>query len=226
MSDRKWGIISALAGLAALVTSAGFGAFYGSVYAPTNEPYHSITANGGQTYPSDSPRNGLADVAGINSVVQSAIAKPQPRNTYEREQRDLAAQESMAVFAYWMFVAVVFQSLFALGALFALLKDLRQNRDSAQQQLRAYVAFKLRPDTRIEPETPIFVSLDVMNYGQTPARNVEFQYATAYNPRDWAWEKDAEATRTTALRLIFTTASLCIPPLIPENAFRISSGSK
>ena len=134
------GILAAFAGLAALFIALFTGAYYGSVYAPEKRHYQSVGPNSGQAYPADSPRNGLADVAGIDRFTESLIAKPQPRSTDEREQRDLAAQESMAVFGYWVFWAMIGQTALAAGALIALVKDLRQNRRSAEAQLRAYIS--------------------------------------------------------------------------------------
>lgn len=174
MSDSNRGLLAALAGIAALAVATGAGAFYGSIYAPEKRHHQSVGTNGGQEYPSDSPRNGLADVSGIDPLAESIIAKPQPRNTDEREQRDLAAQESTAIFAYWMFWAVVLQTLLAAGALFALVKDLRQNRESNERSLRAYLSFsdmnlsvfdtkKGGGTKRMEVETKI------INGGQTPA---------------------------------------------------------
>lgn len=176
------GILGALAGLAALFTAAGFGAFYGSVYAPEKRHYQSVGPSGGQTYPASSPKNGLADVSGIDGLTQSIIAKPQPRSTEEREQRDLAAQETSAVFAYWVFWAMILQTALAAGALYALMKDLRQNRRSAEIQLRAFI--RVRPT--IPPPVgglPISsVEMEAVNYGQTPARMVRISGTTFLGP--------------------------------------------
>lgn len=149
----------------------GVGAFFGSIYAPEKRHYQSVGSNSGQAYPADGPRNGLADVGGIDRLTESIIAKPQPRNTDEREQRDLAAQESMAVFAYWMFWGILLQTLLAGGALIALVKDLRQNRKSAEAQLRAYLV--VDPGGINEFESGFArVPLNVTNVGQTPAFNL------------------------------------------------------
>lgn len=167
MSNGNWRILAALAGIAAIFCAAGFGAYYGSIYAPEKRHYQSIGPNSGQTYPSDSPRNGLADVSGIDSLTQSLVAKPQPRDSNDRQDRDLAAQESMAVFSYWMFGAMVLQTLLAGGALVALLTDLKQNRVSAEQQLRAYLVlheFVWRTD-----KGDYFMQIEWVNKGQTPA---------------------------------------------------------
>lgn len=166
-----------------LLCAVGFGAFYGSIYAPEKRHYQSVGSNSGQTYPTDSPRNGLADVAGIDGTVESLIAKPQPRDTDEREQRDLAAQESMAVFAYWMFWAMILQTALAGGALIALMKDLRQNRDSAETQLRAYVdlcddrtGIEAKPEWAKNGDAAYKLNISFKNFGATPARHSKFRH--------------------------------------------------
>lgn len=60
----------------------------------------------------------------------------------EREKRDLVAQEDSAYWAGWNFIAIIVQTFLAGGALIALVFDLRQNRKSAEAQLRAYVSVK------------------------------------------------------------------------------------
>ncbi|WP_273676459.1 hypothetical protein [Erythrobacter fulvus] len=167
-------MLAAFAGIAALLVATGAGAFYGSVYAPEKRHYQSVGPNSGQTYPAESPRNGLADVRGIDALAESLIAKPKPRNNDEREQRELAAQESMAVFAYWMFWAVVIQTLLAGGALLAILKDLKQSRESNERALRAYLYFgPIELSSFASRETSdgrrFEVNTAVKNGGQTPA---------------------------------------------------------
>lgn len=222
-------LIAAAFGLS-LLCAAGFGAFYGAVYAPEKRHYQSVGSNSGQTYPPDSPRNGLADVAGIDGAVESLIAKPQPRNTDEREHRDLAAQESMAVFAYWMFWAMILQTALAGGALIALVKDLRQNRESAELQLRAYVALKPKKGTIIESGPNVQIFLSAINYGQTPARNVEFQFATAVNPADWIWSDKSGGERNFNASIVLhpsVPSVVCIDPeatLSPDQVDKIYTG--
>lgn len=177
MSDGNWSVRVAIIGaLACLIfTSFGSGVFFDTLYSQQNSGEQTVASNSGQTYPASSPRNGLADVAGIDRIIESAIAKPQPRNTDEREQRDLAAQESMAVFAYWMFWAMMLQTALAGGALVALVKDLRQNRRSAEAQLRPYIQLKTKtfPEAHRLGKEGSNIPIHVVNKGQTPALNVE-----------------------------------------------------
>ncbi|MFL0669892.1 MAG: hypothetical protein ACJLS3_00225 [Erythrobacter sp.] len=190
MSKRYWGVLAKFAAIAALAVATGVGAFYGSLYVIRKPHYGSVANNSGQTYPNNSPRNGLADVSGIDSIAEGIISQPQPRNSDEREQRDLAAQEAVAVFGYWMFWAVVIQTLLAGGALLAILKDLKQSRESNERALRAYLSFG-------PIELNVFDSYDlpggksfeanttVKNGGQTPAYQcVHMGNIAAFTPRE------------------------------------------
>jgi hypothetical protein len=93
----------------------------------------------------------------------------------EREKRDLVAQEDSAYWAGWNVIAMIAQTLLAGGALIALLCDLRQNRKSAEAQLRAYLVLDefiwntARHDYKMQ--------IKWVNVGQTPA------FADAY--ADW-----------------------------------------
>jgi hypothetical protein len=170
MSNSYRIIIVAASGLTLLVTLF-IGAYFGSLYAPDTQHYKSETAYGGKANPSAKAKNGLADITGMDGYTERVIAKPKPKDREERENRDLAAQENSAVFAYWVFWAVVLQTFLAGGALFALIKDLRQNRASAEAQLRAYIT--IDPGGINEPiDGKVQMPYNVTNCGQTPAYNL------------------------------------------------------
>lgn len=91
----------------------------------------------------------------------------------QRERRDLIAQESSAYWAQANFWAMVVQTVVAAIALLFLLLDLKQNRKSAESQLRAYmgsvgVAVEVLADRRCQAR------VRVENFGQTPAFDVRF----------------------------------------------------
>lgn len=75
----------------------------------------------------------------------------------------------MADWAFPMFLAVLAQTLLALGALIALISDLRQNRKSSETQLRAYVSAKPQTLNSYRQNTRICATLEVKNDGATPA---------------------------------------------------------
>ena len=95
-------------------------------------------------------------------------ADPYGDQRNEREKRDLIAQEDSAYWAGWNFIAMIAQTLLAGGALFALLCDLRQNRKSAEAQLRAYIS--VDPGGINEAiEGNHRIPYNIINSGQTPA---------------------------------------------------------
>jgi hypothetical protein len=91
----------------------------------------------------------------------------------ERGEQDLTAQQGMERWAFAMFAAAVAQTLVAGAALFFLMKDLRQNRESAEKQLRAYVGLEKSPVTEVKIGERLGVELKFKNAGQTPALKVQ-----------------------------------------------------
>lgn len=159
--------IAALA--VALFITLFLGAYFGALNAPNTQHYQFEAADGGKSNPSAKAKNGLSDISGMDGYTERVIAKPQPKDGEERENRDLAAQENSAVFAYWVFWAVVLQTLLAGGALVALVKDLRQNRKSTEMQLRAYCSLKTANGIDVGPDLEPKIEMVVINSGQTPA---------------------------------------------------------
>lgn len=105
------------------------------------------------------------------SRIEQRDAYEQERN--KRERRDIIAQEEMAYWAFWMLIVVVAQTGLALGALIALVCDLRQNRKSAELQLRAYVSAIITtlhtyPDGKGGIRKLAF-DIEIKNGGSTPA---------------------------------------------------------
>ena len=157
----------------ALLIALFLGAFWGSLYAPMHYNNTSSYYEDDDNAKSKN-KNGLPNITGIDDFTEKIIARPQPQNRNEIEQRQLAAQESISVFSYWMFLVVILQTVLSGGALFALITDLRQNRQSNQTSLRAYLSFgefnssvyqskNFAGGKRLEFDTI------VMNGGQTPA---------------------------------------------------------
>ncbi|MDT7536067.1 hypothetical protein OVY48_21960 [Sphingobium sp. SA2] len=98
------GIGAALAGLGALITAAGFGAYWGSLYSPDHKQYqtvgHSQSASGAYHGVAEGP----PELAGLPGPIERAIANPAPQSGQDHEKRDLAAQEAMSVWTFWMLV--------------------------------------------------------------------------------------------------------------------------
>lgn len=183
-SNRSLRLAAIGAATAALFIALGTGAYFGSLYAPHKNYYQTEATSGSRADPHSSPKNGLADASGVPSHIERAIANPKPDSREERENRDLAAQEGMAALAFWMFAAVMLQTLLAGGALIALLKDLSQNRASAEQQLRAYIT--LESFIWNAKAKDFKFQIKWVNRGQTPAYKVDA----------WANWRDYEAEIT------------------------------
>ncbi|WP_435418669.1 hypothetical protein WAB17_03625 [Parerythrobacter aurantius] len=53
--------------------------------------------------------------AGVPAIAEAFVSNPEPKDGDEREKRDLAAQEGMAVWAYWMAVFAGLTTIITLG---------------------------------------------------------------------------------------------------------------
>jgi hypothetical protein len=105
---RGYQIALIAAGLAAIATALGAGSFFGALYAPhygyytEHPPYHRAS-------PKEHSRSQMdRDRAGLPYFAERLASAPDPEDGTEREKRDLAAQESMAVWAFWALVVSAF----------------------------------------------------------------------------------------------------------------------
>lgn len=101
-SSRRVG--AALAGLAALLVTLGTGAFFGALYAPHYGYYAEHPAYRAAQSKEHDPSQIDRDRAGLPYFAERIASGPDPQNTDEREKRDLAAQESVSVWTFWMLV--------------------------------------------------------------------------------------------------------------------------
>lgn len=103
----------------------------------------------------------------------------------QRGEYDLSAQESMAKWTQWMFMASIGGLAISGLALLALLRSLNQtqtaikdNRELGERELRAYVVVDDIRAENVERPAPadddIRVRVDWKNAGQTPARRVRW----------------------------------------------------
>lgn len=96
------GLALALAASAALFVATGTGAYFGALYAPSQKQYDAVSSQTGTGDTYEGVTRSLPDVAGIPGPVERAIANPQPETGQDHEKRELAAQEGMAVWAFYM----------------------------------------------------------------------------------------------------------------------------
>jgi len=129
-------------------------------------------------------------------VNELSEARKEQRDAYEqerneRERRDIVAQENMAYWAGAMFWAVIAQSALALGALIALICDLRQARESGETQLRAYIRIEPTGEGSVQPNKPISLPFNIVNYGTTPAIDLAFESTVVVRKVGWDWSEEA-----------------------------------
>jgi len=104
MSDSNWRIGAAFAGIALLFVTLGTGAFFGALNAPHYGYQQSRTAYRAAEAKHGNPSQIDRDRSGLPYFAERIASGPDPEDTPEREKRDLAAQESMSVWAFWMLI--------------------------------------------------------------------------------------------------------------------------
>lgn len=189
------GVIVAVAGLSLIVMAMGIGAYFGALYSPYKKQYQTVSGNSDSGEEYGGPSKSLSDISGIPGPAERAIANPQPTSGEDHEKRDLAAQESMSVWAFWMMLVAVFSAIVTtIGTIFlykqisltreavedtgratSLMKD--QNalaKDTAQRQLRAYVTVdKVEIFYTDSIPTKIALAAHFTNSGATPAKDFQ-----------------------------------------------------
>jgi len=117
------------------------------------------------------------------SIVAECLASE--IEAYERSKntdQDLQAQQDMAYWALWMFVASGIGVVVSIGGLVLLLRSLRQtkeaisiDREVGHAQVRAYLAIvDQEPPRQIKPGIKLSAPFKIKNTGQSPARNVRY----------------------------------------------------
>lgn len=104
MSKRNWGVRTAVVGalIALSVVSLGTGAYFGALNAP-HYGYQSAHPSYRGPQPEQSSVSQIdRDRAGLPYFAERIASGPDPEDGSEREKRDLAAQESMSVWAFWL----------------------------------------------------------------------------------------------------------------------------
>ena len=103
MSRGYWPLIVAGCVIALLLT-LGAGAFFGALYAPHYGYQAEEAAYRGADPEKTNPNQIDRDRAGLPYFAERIASGRDPEDGSEREKRDLAAQESMSVWAFWMLV--------------------------------------------------------------------------------------------------------------------------
>uniref|UniRef100_UPI0012EB9756 hypothetical protein n=1 Tax=Novosphingobium aquimarinum TaxID=2682494 RepID=UPI0012EB9756 len=189
MSDGNWGYrLAALAALVALTfVSLGTGAYFGSLYAPAHKQYGAVIPDESATPIYQGVTKSLPNIALVPDPVERAIANPPPDSGEDHEQRDLAAQESMAAWAFYMTVFAGLTALVTFLGTILIWKQVSLTREAVketgdatkamieanritQRTARAFVILEkiwVQFETK-DIEGPTF-SVAFHNAGQTPA---------------------------------------------------------
>ncbi|WP_298021775.1 hypothetical protein [uncultured Parasphingopyxis sp.] len=189
----------------------GLGAFTGALYAPD---YSNQSAIGGNRNGNDSNRQPSQidrDRAGLPEFAERVTSGPDPENGKEREARDLAAQESMSVWAFWLLLVSAVGALTTIigtclllwqvmltrkavedtsGATAAMERSNLETRRNAEWELNAYLFFD-RAWIQDLDETYI-VNVFVKNFGHTPA---QFDAYTSVELSSYPIQKDAKVPK-------------------------------
>lgn len=142
MSGSNRYVLAALAGLGALFSAAGFGAYYGSLYSADHKQYGSVASEQRGQDDYQGPSQSLRNISGLPGPFERLIANPPPTSGQDHEKRDLAAQEAMAVWAFWMFTAAV--ATFGVTSFGTILiwKQVRLTREAVEDTGRATLAME------------------------------------------------------------------------------------
>lgn len=142
-----------------------------------------------------------------------------PSDQEERERRDLDAQEAMAKWAFWMFVASAVTVTLTGIALIAIILTLRHTRRAAdssekmvveakettkaaedsvaetkrigEAQAKAYLGFQIVSGQVAEGE-PISFKVRIKNHGASPALAIAVASCAVVRRADWQWDEESE----------------------------------
>lgn len=190
MSKCYWVLVASAFAIALLI-SAGFGFYsaslgYGHCEKQCTES-GAKTSSRKQNYPHQVETNR----AGLPYLAEFVASNPEPKDSSERERRDLAAQESMSVWAFWMMafsaVGIVVTSIGTFFLLWQILltrkavedtceatEAMREAnkiaRENSEKQLRAYVCVKTARILEDPWSDKLHaIQIQLYNNGSTPA---------------------------------------------------------
>lgn len=237
----------ALAGLAALACAAGIGAYWGSLYSPDKKQYETV-GNGQAAYGEYQGVTGsLPEMAGIPEPIERAIANPAPDSGQDHEQRDLAAQEAMSVWGFWMALAAMGTLVVTSGGTLLIWQQVRLTRkavedtgeateamreqnkiakDTAKRQLRAYITASDPKASGLKAGEIPQIEVKLVNSGQTPARITKFHMFTGFgslqfdtSPETMPIEEGPTSRSQLGAGDRFTTDCKTLGPLDEDAAF-------
>lgn len=140
--SRGGQILAVGTGLAALFSALFLGAYFGALYSPDHKHYQAVGHRQETSSTYEGPSESLHEIAGLPDPAERAIANPAPYSGEDHERRDLAAQEGMAVWAFWMVVVsggALGLSLLATYLIFLTFQATRKAAETSEKTYRAFV---------------------------------------------------------------------------------------
>jgi len=193
MSDSNRFVLAAFAGLGSLLCAAAFGAYFGALYSPTYYRHPPLAGFQSSSLGSDKPHPSPHGLSGIPDRVERVIANSPATDDQNQDDRELAAQEAMALWAFWMFTAAVATFGVTSAGTYLIWRQVRLTReavedtgkatkamerqnviaeDTARRQLRAYIGIEDEEITDFRIGGKGRFSCKIYNRGQTPAYDV------------------------------------------------------
>lgn len=193
MIGRNRGIFIALSGIAIFVLALGVGAYFGALNLNQYGFQSAPTANGRQNAKMEQPSQLDRDRAGLPYFAERIASGSDPADGTEREMRELASQEAMAVWAFWMLVASVFGVATTLAGTVLIWRQIvltrravedtsiatkamvRQNdlaEEALQRQMRAYVGVERMQFFQMSKGARPIFKATFTNFGQSFAHDL------------------------------------------------------
>jgi hypothetical protein len=188
MPKGEWRLIVAFVAVLGLA----LGAIAVSLTYAQHEHEQAVAASQQREAHQKRPQQGDTNHAGVPGFAQNYISNPEPRTATERENRDLAAQENTAAWAFWMTIFTGAQFLLSALGLWALLETIKQGRAALGESRKANLLSReisdrenrpwLDVDVRVTPDaiatwegTHVVIPFDfsAKHFGNSPALDVE-----------------------------------------------------
>lgn len=91
------------------------------------------------------------DHAGVPALAERLLSNPEPLNDSERENRDLAAQENAAAWAFWMVILTGLQVIVGIAGTYFIVVTLRHGQESLQEARRSNALARYALDAEYRP---------------------------------------------------------------------------
>jgi hypothetical protein len=135
--------------------------------------------------------------AGLPFAAESFVSNPEPKNTDEREKRDLAAQEASATWAFWVVLFAAVQTILTVVGIYFVKRTLDATLRAVEDTGQATEAMREANQ----------ISRDAMNAQYRPRVHIDVR-GPVVDPGQLNQFKDGEGNRLVALRGVATFENL------------------